>query len=465
VASRREEMAEGERDLSEYRRVIAGVLGSIPTHNEQPETVAQLADTVFQRFGSLPPHDLESIVASILSVLGAFDVLNVTNGRYRARAEMPVYFLRSLAWYVGNGRTVVSHWTRRGVGEPDPSIKGLLDAAPYLLRVMEARRLQLGGAGVEPTRRERVVFVLVKTVVEGRVHLLFEWDRAAAQYQLIGGRIGDEAPETAAAQEFIEEMDVDRSQRLEEGRDFEIRRLDWDRPPPLQWAGISQTVGALTHYQVWAFSVHLRVPQLRLGEQHRWLTIGEVLEGRTASGRRTGDPALFRLMNASLTGGLEHAPVSVGIETIPNFRSGSDLEMVKVFIGHGHSPAWRELADHLRDQHGCRVDTFESAPRAGRTISDILTEMAKQASFAILVHTAEDEQADGGQRARQNVVHETGLFQGRLGISRAIVLRQRGCEDFSNIAGVQELHYSHEIREAFGEVVAVLRREFPAMSR
>jgi predicted nucleotide-binding protein len=90
--------------------------------------------------------------------------------------------------------------------------------------------------------------------------------------------------------------------------------------------------------------------------------------------------------------------------------------------------------------------------------------MAKQASFAILVHTSEDEQAGGGQRARQNVVHETGLFQGLLGIRRAIVLRQRGCEDFSNIAGVQELHYTNEIREAFGEVVAVLRREFPAMS-
>ena len=397
-------MREGERELSDYRRVIAGVLDSIPTHNEQPETVAQIADTVFRRISGFPTHDLEPIVATTLAVLSTFDVLHVSDGRYRSRGEMPVYFLRSLAWYVGNGRTVVSHWTRRGVGEPDPSIKGLLDAAPYLLRVMEARRLQLGGTGVGPTRRQRVVFVLVKTVVEGRVHILFEWDRPAAQYQLIGGRIGDEAPETAAAQEFIEEMDVDHAQRLEEGRDFDIRGLDWDRPPPLDWSGISQTVGALTQYEVWAYSAHLKVAQLRLGEQHRWLTIGEILEGRTASGRRTGDPALFRLMNASLTGGLEQVPISIGIERIPNFRSGSDLVTVKVFVGHGHSPAWRELADHLRDQHGCRVDTFESAPRAGRTISDILTDMARQASFAILVHTSEDEQAvRAGPSVRDNL--------------------------------------------------------------
>src|SRR5258708_3386091 len=114
VASRRERMREGERDLSDYRRAIAGVLGSIPMHNEQPETVAQIADTVSRRVNGFPTNDLEPIVATTLAVLGTFDVLNVTDGRYRSRGEMPMYFLRSLAWYVENSRPVVSHWTRRG---------------------------------------------------------------------------------------------------------------------------------------------------------------------------------------------------------------------------------------------------------------------------------------------------------------------------------------------------------------
>jgi predicted nucleotide-binding protein len=88
--------------------------------------------------------------------------------------------------------------------------------------------------------------------------------------------------------------------------------------------------------------------------------------------------------------------------------------------------------------------------------------MVSSASFALLVHTAEDEQADGSMRARENVVHETGLFQGRLGFERAIVLREDGCADFSNISGLQEIRF-HEgnIRETFGEVVATIRREFP----
>jgi predicted nucleotide-binding protein len=35
--------------------------------------------------------------------------------------------------------------------------------------------------------------------------------------------------------------------------------------------------------------------------------------------------------------------------------------------------------------------------------------------------TAEDEQADGQWRARENVVHEAGLFQGRLGFMKGVL--------------------------------------------
>ncbi|QNL13341.1 CMP/hydroxymethyl hydrolase [Microcystis phage vB_MaeS-yong1] len=78
--------------------------------------------------------------------------------------------------------------------------------------------------------------------------------------------------------------------------------------------------------------------------------------------------------------------------------------------------------------------------------------------------TAEDEMADGTVRARQNVIHEAGLFQGRLGFTRAIVLREHGTETFSNIDGIQRIEFSKEnIRETFGEVLATIRREFGAI--
>jgi predicted nucleotide-binding protein len=64
-------------------------------------------------------------------------------------------------------------------------------------------------------------------------------------------------------------------------------------------------------------------------------------------------------------------------------------------------------------------------------------------------------------RPRQNVVHEAGLFQGRLGFSRAIVLIEEGIEDFSNLQGVHQIPYTKgNIKETFGDVLATLRREF-----
>lgn len=132
-----------------------------------------------------------------------------------------------------------------------------------------------------------------------------------------------------------------------------------------------------------------------------------------------------------------------------------------VFIGHGRSLQWRDLKDHLHEKHHYKVEAYETGARAGHSIRDILEEMVAKSSFAVLVLTAEDEQTNGGLRARQNVIHEAGLFQGRLGFPRAIMLLEAGVEEFSNVQGVQYIQFSREnIKETFGEVLATLRREF-----
>jgi len=87
--------------------------------------------------------------------------------------------------------------------------------------------------------------------------------------------------------------------------------------------------------------------------------------------------------------------------------------------------------------------------------------MLESSSFAVLVFTGEDETATGDLRARQNVIHEAGLFQGRLGFARAILLVEDGVELFSNIDGIQQIRFAiGHIAETFGEVLATLRREF-----
>ena len=133
-----------------------------------------------------------------------------------------------------------------------------------------------------------------------------------------------------------------------------------------------------------------------------------------------------------------------------------------VFIGHGHSTLWRDLKDQLQDQHGYEVVAYEVGARAGHQIRDVLEQMLSQSNFAILVMTGEDKTTDHRLHPRQNVVHELGLFQGRLGFSRAIVLLEEGTEEFSNINGVHQIRFSKgNVKETFGDVLATLNREFP----
>lgn len=131
-----------------------------------------------------------------------------------------------------------------------------------------------------------------------------------------------------------------------------------------------------------------------------------------------------------------------------------------VFIGHGRSPAWRDLKDFVQDRLKLPWDEFNRVPVAGITNIARLLEMLDAAAVAFLVMTAEDEQADGALQARMNVVHEAGLFQGRLGFTKAIVLLEEGCQEFSNIQGLGQIRFPRgNISAIFEEIRRVLERE------
>jgi len=131
-----------------------------------------------------------------------------------------------------------------------------------------------------------------------------------------------------------------------------------------------------------------------------------------------------------------------------------------IFIGHGRSKLWARLKMYLEDELGLATITYESESRVGKSIVPILEEMLDKATFAVLVLTAEDETVEGSRRARQNVIHEAGLFQGRLGFKRAVILRQEGLEDFTNVEGLQYIGFSEDqIEQTFYELQRVLKRE------
>lgn len=131
-----------------------------------------------------------------------------------------------------------------------------------------------------------------------------------------------------------------------------------------------------------------------------------------------------------------------------------------IFIGHGRSPLWREVKDFVQDRLRLPWDEFNRVPVAGVTNIARLSEMLDDAAFALIIMTAEDQRIDGELIARMNVVHEVGLFQGRLGFTRAIVLLEEGCAEFSNIQGLGQIRFPRgNIAACFEQVRAVLERE------
>jgi len=131
-----------------------------------------------------------------------------------------------------------------------------------------------------------------------------------------------------------------------------------------------------------------------------------------------------------------------------------------VFIGHGRSEVWRNVKDFVQDRLNLPWDEFNRVPFAGITNIARLSEMLDASAVAFLVMTAEDEMADGALQARMNVVHEAGLFQGRLGFTKAIILLEEGCQEFSNIQGLGQIRFPRgNISAVFEEIRRVLERE------
>lgn len=144
----------------------------------------------------------------------------------------------------------------------------------------------------------------------------------------------------------------------------------------------------------------------------------------------------------------------ITIKTITKSKGGG-----KVFIGHGRSKLWARLQLYLKDDLGLPTLTFEDESRTSETIINILSQFLNESSFAVLIMTAEDETADGKIRARQNVIHEAGLFQGRLGFDRVIILKQDSIEEFSNISGLQYIPFSKDnIEQTFYELQRKLKK-------
>jgi predicted nucleotide-binding protein len=131
-----------------------------------------------------------------------------------------------------------------------------------------------------------------------------------------------------------------------------------------------------------------------------------------------------------------------------------------IFIGHGRDNQWLELQNLLEKKLGLRVIHFNHEAVAGISTKERLQQMVEAADIAFVVLTAEDELVDGTVSARDNVIHEVGLFQAALGFERTVAMLEDGCAEFSNIAGLGQIRFPKgRIRASFEDVREVLERE------
>jgi predicted nucleotide-binding protein len=135
----------------------------------------------------------------------------------------------------------------------------------------------------------------------------------------------------------------------------------------------------------------------------------------------------------------------------------------RIFISHGRSEDWREVQAHI--EHDLRIPTLELAqePSRGRTVLQKLTEESDRCAYAVVVMTGDDNIPGDAPRARQNVLHEVGFFQGKFGLPSVCLLYEEGTDIPSNIHGLVYVPYPKGlVSAAFGALDRELRVVFPA---
>jgi len=130
----------------------------------------------------------------------------------------------------------------------------------------------------------------------------------------------------------------------------------------------------------------------------------------------------------------------------------------RVFVGHGRNPAWSRVLIYLRDELQLEAEAYETKAHASEHIVDILKDYLDRCNLAVIIMTADDVTALGTARARQNVIHEAGLFQGRHGFGRVFLLQEAKVEEFSNIAGLQTIRFTEKVEDGFYELGRAIQK-------
>jgi len=128
--------------------------------------------------------------------------------------------------------------------------------------------------------------------------------------------------------------------------------------------------------------------------------------------------------------------VTTTVQATPERRVSTEMHPAVVFIAHGRSLLYLEVYRYLKEDLLLEPVAFETEDHTSQQISEILNQYLDRATVAVIVMTGEEQTMSNQLLARQNVVHEAGLFQAKLGFDRVAILKDKNAENFSNIQGL-----------------------------
>lgn len=120
-----------------------------------------------------------------------------------------------------------------------------------------------------------------------------------------------------------------------------------------------------------------------------------------------------------------------------------------VFLVHGHDEAEKDSVARLIEKFGLRAVILQEQTKGGRTIIEQLEEHSN-VGFAVVLMTPDDigtsmaVSEEVKQRARQNVIFESGYFVGKLGRSNVRILRKGNVDIPSDLHGILFIAMDHD---------------------
>jgi hypothetical protein len=128
-------------------------------------------------------------------------------------------------------------------------------------------------------------------------------------------------------------------------------------------------------------------------------------------------------------------------------RNADDERPQTIFISHGRSSEWLKVQRFIEKDLGFGTIELAQQPNMGRTILQKLKDESERCGVAVIVMTGDDSIGEGETRARENVLHEIGYFQGKYGLDRVVLLHEEGTSIPSNIHGLVYIPFAKAMVE------------------